>query len=34
LAITPARAGVLASAVFLPPAHRLLYDEDIYINIA
>jgi hypothetical protein len=34
LAIVPASAGLLASFIFLPPTHRLFFDEDIYINIA
>lgn len=34
LAIVPALAGLSASFLFLPPIHRLFFDEDIYINIA
>src|SRR5919109_855739 len=33
-AILPATGGLLASFIFLPPVHRLFFDEDIYINIA
>src|SRR5712692_9719362 len=34
LALAPAAAGLLASALLLAPIHRLFFDEDIYINIA
>src|SRR5947209_20560642 len=34
LALVPAIAGLAASAFFLPPTHRLFFDEDIYIGIA
>lgn len=34
LALIPALAGLAASVIFLPPIHRLFFDEDIYINIA
>jgi hypothetical protein len=34
LALVPAVAGLLASFIFLPPIHRLFFDEDIYLNIA
>ena len=34
LALVPAIAGVLASFIFLPPVHRLFFDEDMYINLA
>src|SRR6266850_1631787 len=34
LALVPAAVGLIASAVFLSPTHRLFFDEDIYINIA
>jgi hypothetical protein len=34
LALAPALAGLLASLVFVPSAHQLFFDEDIYINIA
>src|SRR4051812_8499895 len=34
LALIPAAAGVLASALLLAPIHRLFFDEDIYINVA
>ena len=34
IALGPALAGLLASAVFLSPIHRLFFDEDLYINIA
>src|SRR5207237_5281867 len=27
-------AGLLASALFLSPIHRLFFDEDLYLNIA
>lgn len=34
MAIAPAAFGVLASFAFLPPVHRLFFDEDLYVNIA
>src|SRR5438128_10008184 len=34
LALAPALAGFIASALFLSPMHRLFFDEDLYINIA
>jgi hypothetical protein len=34
LALAPAAAGLLASALLLAPIHRLFFDEDIYINVA
>src|SRR5438552_1102609 len=34
IALGPAFAGLLASAIFLAPIHRLFFDEDLYINIA
>jgi 4-amino-4-deoxy-L-arabinose transferase-like glycosyltransferase len=34
LALVPAVVGLIASAAFLVPIHRLFFDEDIYINIA
>jgi len=34
IALVPAFAGLLASAIFLSPIHRLFFDEDLYINIA
>jgi hypothetical protein len=34
LALVPATAGLLASALLLAPIHRLFFDEDIYINVA
>jgi hypothetical protein len=34
IALAPALAGLLASVLFLPAAHRLFWDEDLYINIA
>jgi hypothetical protein len=34
IALGPALAGLLASAIFLSPIHRLFFDEDLYINIA
>src|SRR2546428_13841023 len=33
-ALVPAIVGLMASLVFLPPIHRLFYDEDIYISMA
>src|SRR3990172_7974574 len=34
LAFAPALAGLAASFLFLPPVHRLFFDEDMYINLA
>ena len=34
VALAPAAAGFLASALLLAPVHRLFFDEDVYINVA
>jgi hypothetical protein len=34
LALVPAAGGLIASALNLTPAHRLFFDEDVYINVA
>ena len=34
LALVPAAGGLIASALFLSPTHRLFFDEDVYINVA
>src|SRR2546428_8547476 len=33
-ALVPAIVGLMASLIFLPPIHRLFFDEDIYISMA
>src|SRR5438876_11862042 len=34
LALVPAAGGLIASALFLAPTHRLFFDEDVYVNVA